>query len=155
MLTLSLLILTCSLASAQKRSYTTSEREVITVIDQLFDAMRRGDSTALRKVFHSTARMQTTFLDKNSREPRLSTQASPDKFIQAVGTPHDEVWNEVVLDYTILIDDQLATVWTPYEFYRGDTFSHCGVNAFHLFKSKEGWKITQITDTRRQEGCKK
>ncbi|HFA51249.1 MAG TPA: hypothetical protein ENJ95_19730 [Bacteroidetes bacterium] len=31
--------------------------------------------------------------------------------------------------------------------------SHCGVNAFHLFKSREGWKITQVTDTRRRNNC--
>lgn len=33
-------------------------------------------------------------------------------------------------------------------------FSHCGIDAFQLFKDDKGeWKITQIVDTRRKEGC--
>ena len=31
--------------------------------------------------------------------------------------------------------------------------SHCGINAFQLFKSSDGWKVIQITDTRNKEGC--
>ncbi|MBI5914693.1 MAG: nuclear transport factor 2 family protein [Bacteroidetes bacterium] len=31
--------------------------------------------------------------------------------------------------------------------------SHCGVDAFQLFKGENGWKITQISDTRRRENC--
>jgi hypothetical protein len=40
-----------------------------------------------------------------------------------------------------------------YAFFAGDTFSHCGVNAFQLFKGADGWKIFHIADTRRREGC--
>jgi hypothetical protein len=47
----------------------------------------------------------------------------------------------------------MATAWTPYKFYLDKTFSHCGVNAFQLFKSENGWKIISILDTRRKEPC--
>jgi len=53
----------------------------------------------------------------------------------------------------ILIDSQLASVWTDYKFYIGDKFSHCGVNSFQLVKLNDGWKIVYIIDTRRKEGC--
>jgi hypothetical protein len=40
-----------------------------------------------------------------------------------------------------------------YKFYVGETFSHCGVNSFQLFKDKEGWKIIYLIDTRRKDPC--
>lgn len=49
------------------------------------------------------------------------------------------------------MDGPLATAWTPYAFYLGDTLSHCGTNAFQLAKLKDDWKIIQITDTRRKD----
>jgi hypothetical protein len=41
------------------------------------------------------------------------------------------------LKYEVQIDDNLAAVWTEYEFYVGKNFSHCGVNAFQLVKNAE------------------
>jgi len=55
----------------------------------------------------------------------------------------------------ILIDGNLASVWTPYEFYFKGQFSHCGVNSFQLVKSNNEWKIQYIIDTRRKDNCKK
>ena len=46
-----------------------------------------------------------------------------------------------------------AVVTVDYSFYAGERFSHCGIDAFQLFKSADGWKIFQLTDTRRTTGC--
>jgi hypothetical protein len=40
-----------------------------------------------------------------------------------------------------------------YVFYVGDRFSHCGVDSFQLVRISAGWRIIQIADTRRKEGC--
>jgi len=110
--------------------------------------MRKSDSTVPRNVFHANARLQTTFTDKDGK-PMLK-QDSVEKFIGQVGTPHAEVYDERILSCEIRTDDNLATVWAPYEFYVGSKISHRGVNAFQLFKSETGWKIINITDTRRK-----
>ena len=121
-------------------------------IQQLFDGMRAGDSSMVRQAFFPGARLQSAFISREG-EPQLS-EGSIEAFITAVGTPHDEQWDERIWSSDIRIDGRLATAWTEYTFFRGDKLSHCGVNAFHLFNSEEGWKITQITDTRRREGCR-
>ena len=54
----------------------------------------------------------------------------------------------------IHVDANLASAWTPYEFYVNDKFSHCGVNSFQLVKLKGNWVITYLIDTRRREACK-
>ena len=123
------------------------KEQIISVVDQLFAGMRQGDSVLVRQAFDSSAQLHT--IGENGLHTTPLKQ-----FLIAVGTPHDEVWDERVTEYEVRVDGPLATVWTPYRFYRGETFSHCGVNAFQLVRSKDEWKILQITDTRREEGCK-
>jgi len=53
----------------------------------------------------------------------------------------------------VRVDDTVASVWAPYTFYVNGRLSHCGVNSIELLRGAEGWKITQISDTRRTDGC--
>ncbi len=124
---------------------------VIAVIQKMFDGMRSGDSAAVSSVFDASARLQTIFTGQDG-QPALRSEGI-EKFVEAVGTPHDQVWDERIWSYDVNIDGRLATAWTEYTFFQGEKMSHCGVNAFQLFKSENGWKITQITDTRRRTGC--
>lgn len=126
----------------------TEEAAVRATIGRMFEGMKKGDSTLVRSVFHPTARLQSAFVNSDGKS-MLQSEAI-DRFVKAVGTPHKEVWDERVLNYDIKIDDNLATVWTPYEFYLDGKYSHEGVNAFQLFRSANGWKIIQICDTRRK-----
>lgn len=125
--------------------------EVIAVIQRMFDGMRAGDSAAVRGVFDPSARLQSIFTDKQG-QPKLVGEGV-DGFVEAVGTPHTEVWDERIWAYDVNIDGRMATAWTEYSFFLDDKLLHCGVNAFHLFKGAQGWKITQITDTRRKNDC--
>jgi len=127
------------------------EAAVMAVVEAMFDAMRAGDSTALRAVLHPSATGATTFVREG--KPTLAREATLDGFVQAVGTPHEAVWDEKIWDAEVRIDGPLATVWTAYAFYAGDELSHCGVDALQLFKSEAGWKVFHIADTRRREGC--
>lgn len=125
------------------------EDAVVEVVERLFDAMRAGDSAMARSVFALEARLITT---SGRTGPELGV--SPiDRFVQAVGKPHDQMWDERIWDTEIRIDGPLATVWTHYAFYLGDRFSHCGVDSFQLFRGSAGWKIVSLADTRRVDDC--
>jgi hypothetical protein len=126
----------------------TPEQEVRAVIDGMFNAMRTGDSTAFRRTMHPEARLMSVGVRQGT--PMLRSD-SIEAFVRAVGTPRNEVWDERISNVEIRVDGELATAWMDYAFYRGDQFSHCGVNAFQLFRSAEGWKVINITDTRRRE----
>ncbi len=130
-----------------------SEREaVLAPVHQLFDGMRKGDSAAVRRAFHPEAFLATALMRQGKPTLQVDTL---DAFLRAVGTPHDEVWDERLHGEKVEIDGPLASVWTEYSFYAGGKFSHCGVDAFQLAKTPEGWRIIALTDTRRQEGCPK
>ncbi len=128
----------------------SEEDAVRATIDTLFDGMRSGDSTMVRAVLHPNARFLTTAIREG--DPVLH-EGGVDGFVEAVGAPHDQVWDERIWNLSIQIDDRLAAAWMDYAFFLGDRFSHCGVNAFQLFKGLDGWKVIQITDTRRSESC--
>ena len=134
-----------------KTAYCQSDKNmVISTIDQFFAGMKKGDSSMVSAVMASQARLLTVV----EKEGKVFLPEVPqEKFLNAVGSPHEEVWDERIHSYEVKIDDRLASVWTTYSFYLGEKFSHCGVNAFQLYKSEEGWKIIEITDTRRVENC--
>ena len=124
--------------------------DVRDAVDVLFDGMRNGDSTAVRASFLPGASMQSVVA---SEEGTVIHSDSVDRFVVAVGSPHDKIWDERIYDVKILIDGEMASVWAPYRFYIGEEFSHCGVNQFVLAKQAESWKILNITDTRRKTDC--
>jgi len=121
------------------------------VLDDLFDGMRESDSLKVKSVFADGAKMNSVYTKKNGEF--VVRDEKPAGFITAVGTPHEGVWDEKLLSVEIRIDGNLAQVWTPYEFYLDEDFQHCGVNAFHMIRTTEGWKILQLTDTRRRSSC--
>ncbi|MEK7256107.1 MAG: nuclear transport factor 2 family protein [Bacteroidota bacterium] len=146
------ILLPCLLFASLSCLAQTDERAaVVGVIQKMFDAMRAGDGAAFRSTFDTSARVQTALITKEGK-PMLHTEVISE-FGIAVGTPHPEVWDERIWNYDVRIDGNLASAWTDYTFFLGEKMSHCGVNAFQLFKGENGWKIIQITDTRRRTNC--
>lgn len=124
--------------------------EVMKAVFTLFDGMREADSAKVHSVFTDDAKMYTVMEVEGEMVLR---EGSLQRFLDAVGTPHDIVWDEPIWNYSVNIDGHLASVWTQYAFFAGEKFSHCGVDAFKLFKTSEGWKIYSLSDTRQKEGC--
>jgi len=146
-------LLLAALVAAPLSAQSAAEREaVLKPINQLFDAMRKHDSAAARSAFAPEGRLLS--IGERDGQVRMSV-LTPDDFAKAVargagGPP----WNEPIYDPEIRIDGRVATVWTWYDFLLGEKWSHCGVDAFQLANLADGWKITQLVDTRHTTGCK-
>ncbi len=124
--------------------------EVRVVVDALFDSMRSGDGVAAARLFHPDALLYS--IAEQDGQPILRIDPVSD-FLEAVGGPRTQVWDERISDVEIRVDGPLATAWMNYRFYIGDAFSHCGVNAIQLFQGASGWQIIHLSDTRRLDGC--
>ena len=133
-------------AAASDAAPHPEEAAVVAAVVQLFDAMRAADSDMAAAVFHPDARLGRAGEGGITFRPATG-------FIEAIGQPRDEVWDEPVWDWTVQIDGRLAQMWTRYAFYRDDEFSHCGWEGFQLYKGETGWQITQLIDTSRTEDC--
>jgi hypothetical protein len=143
--------LASSAAAGPARAQAAPDREAILgVVQRLFDGMRAGDSAAVRAVFHPRA----AFIGALERQGTATVRfEDPEEFIKAVGTPHEQVWDERTRNEVVHQDGTLASVWLDYSFYLGERFSHCGVDAFLLAREGAEWKIVTLADTRRRQGC--
>jgi putative lumazine-binding protein len=142
-----LIILTSTLFAQQ-----TSTDAIKQTIHTLLDAMRKGDSTLLRSVLAKDMELQSIGTDKTGKIS-VSTK-SADGLVAQIGAPHADAYDERIVFGGIEIDGPLASVWTPYTFYLGNTFSHCGVNFFQLAMIEGRWKIIHIGYTVRLDHCK-
>ena len=128
------------------------ESNIKNTINTFFEGLHNGDTILLKKVIGKGLILQTTFVNKEGKSI-LRTETKSD-FLEAVSKKDSAtVWFEKLLSYTIKIDENLASVWTPYEFYLNGNLSHCGVNSFQLFNNNGIWEIIYIVDTRKRQGC--
>jgi len=128
----------------------TDREAILATVQKVFDAMRTRDTALLSQAFDSTARL----VGVSTRGTPAVSLTMPSQFGAAIArAPAGDVWNERIYDPEVRIDGNVAQVWAYYTFHRNTTFNHCGVDAFMLVKVGNAWKITQLADSRRTEGC--
>ena len=147
-----ILMIAPMLIFSQDKGSPNEHHEVELLIQKMFDGMREADSAKVASVFGKEVKMYTSFT--NQQGEKVIKKGALSSFLIAIGTPHDQIWDEKIWNTKIEIDGGIAQVWTDYAFYVGTDFSHCGVDAFHLIKDgAEGWKIVHLMDTRRSNDC--
>ncbi len=147
------LCISMSMLGAQEDSLALPDADVVShKIDLLFDAMRANDSTTITDLFVEGATLSSIFTEAQSG--KVVKKSSPAaRFVTAIGTPHENQWDERLASKEIKVDGAMAMAWTDYSFYVDGAFSHCGVNVFEFMNTEAGWQISSITDTRRKENC--
>jgi hypothetical protein len=129
-------------------SLYSQNEEVKDVIVTFFKGFHAKDSTMIKSVCAENMILQS--IAESSKGSQIKNQI-PQDFYRSIATiPVNMKFEERLLDYSIQVDGAMAHVWTPYEFYLNDKFSHKGVNAFTLFKDNGQWKIVYLIDTRRK-----
>lgn len=135
--------------SAQNNSEEAAIKEVIATF---FKGLHNGDSAVVSKTFHKDIKIQTTSTQK---ENKVLVTESKTKLLTGIAAKNPaHVYFEKLLAINVQTDGNLASVWTPYEFYFNGTFSHCGANSFQLFNNNGLWQITYLIDMRRRTNCK-
>jgi hypothetical protein len=122
---------------------------VIAAVQKLFDAMAAADTTAAKAAFIAEGLIGG--LRPEATEFRLapsSTWAASLGRMSAQGKLIEKMYKPEVR-----ISDNLAQVWTYYDFHIGDRFSHCGFDTAQLVRTTDGWKIATISYTARTTGC--
>jgi uncharacterized protein (TIGR02246 family) len=132
---------------------STEEAKVKEVVNNLFKAMYTNDTTLFKSVFADQVTMATVVKNREGKVV-VQRESGISGFTKAIAKPNpkgaltEEIWN-----IKVQFDGDFAQVWCDYAFYVGKNFSHCGVDAFHMSKTADGWKIFHLADTRRKEGC--
>lgn len=119
-------------------------------ISAMFLGMKNSDSVLVKSCFTDSAILQTISNKNNIVEIKNENIS---KFLQTISSLPKGFADERISFKNIKIDNDLASVWTHYQFFANGKFSHCGVNSFQLVRLKGLWKIQYIIDTRRKENC--
>lgn len=138
------------LAATPARSQSPDEQAVLATVQKMFDGMRAADSGTVRSVFAPGARFAS--VDPRATPPAVRYD-SVGGWIGAIATSARR-WDEQIYDVQVRVDGNIAQVWAPYTFYLDKQVRHCGVNAIDLLRDGSGWKVTQLADTRKREGCR-
>jgi hypothetical protein len=144
------LCLLTGLAATTRAQGGGAEKDVLAVVHRLFEGMRTADSGMVRSTMAPVVR----FASLNTRKtPPAIESDSVDGWVRAIAGSNRR-WDEQIYDVQVRVDDNMAQVWAPYTFYLDRKLSHCGIDGFDLLKDATGWKITQLSDTRRRENCR-
>lgn len=146
-----LLSVTTSILKAQNEA--VEKKAIKKVIETFFEGLHKGDSTLIKSTMHSSIKIQTTATNREGKK-LLKTETRQQVLTNIANKKPKDTYLEKLLSYTIKVDGNLASVWTPYEFYYNGKFSHCGANSFQLFNNNGKWEIIFLVDMRRRNGCK-
>ncbi|WP_299004481.1 nuclear transport factor 2 family protein [uncultured Tenacibaculum sp.] len=128
------------------------EKAIKNTVETFFEGLHKGDSTIVSSTLHPTITIQTTFTNKEGKNVLVTE--SKNKLLTSIANKKPEhTYLEKLLSWDIKIDGNLASVWTPYEFYLNNNFSHCGANSFQLFNNNGKWEIIYLVDMRRRSDC--
>ena len=133
-------------APAAYRPAPAQRDAILATVQSLFDALETGDEALLRAIMDPSVVMHSSDTRDGRTTFSSSTVDGLAQRITAGGAPLIErMWDPMVL-----VNGPLATVWTPYDFYAGDDFSHCGVDAVTLQNAEGRWRIVGLSWTRLQ-----
>ena len=139
-------ILLLSVLNSCENKIAEDERPIVETVNQFFAALAGKDSAAAKAVMMPQGRFYSIREDGSIR---TQTHA---EFFEAIAVEEtdfvERMWNP-----TVLVHGRIAVLWTPYDFHRNGQFSHCGVDAFSLIQTDEGWKIAGTIYTVQRDGC--
>ena len=119
---------------------TAAERaDILAVLQAFFDGLA-GDPNLIANAVEPGIVMQSTDARSGTAVFGRSTLEG---LLQRVETS-EVVMTERMWDAEVQVAGALATVWTPYDFYVGSEFSHCGIDVATLMRRDDGWKIINL-----------
>jgi hypothetical protein len=120
-------------------------RSVLATIETLLKAIREGDAASAATVMHPDYRVASWQGSASERHLFLDTR---DKELAAIGKLKRAEWEVRFRKSRVSIDQNgMANVWAKYEFYSFGKLHHCGFESYELFRTPEGWRIINFSDT--------
>ena len=117
--------------------------DILAVLQEFFDGLA-GDPELIANAVEPNIVMQST----DARGGTVVFGSSTlEGLLQRVETS-EVLMTERMWDPEVRVAGALATVWTPYDFYVGSEFSHCGIDVATLMRRDGGWKIINLNWTR-------
>lgn len=145
-----LLVLASFSQSARAQASDVEGKAAIAVADSVLAALSSGDNATLARLTLDSSVVGGVGLRDGVERLSLRTWGL---YINRTGP---STFTERGFDATARVQDRVAQVWMPYDLYRGDKWSHCGVDTFTLMKSEGHWRVAALIYTIEQPpACRK
>ncbi|MFT5142746.1 MAG: hypothetical protein ACI80V_003530 [Rhodothermales bacterium] len=128
------------MAFAPAASAQTSDAEAVEAVEEIargiLAAISAGDSTAFMSYMLPGAKVYS---------PGRGSIRSRDVANDAAGLANStQAYLERMWEPTVMVDGDLAVVWTRYDFWLDGQFSHCGTDTFTMMKDGETWRMASL-----------
>ena len=138
---------TQAMASADHMPSDADRAAILTTVQSLFDALGERDTELLTAILHPDILMRS--VERSAEGERSASTSTLEGMVARLEADGPRM-TERMWDPEVRISGDLATVWTPYDFYVGEDLSHCGADAFILMREGGDWQITSLSWTRLQ-----
>lgn len=130
-----LIVILAALAPSVHAQGTPEREAVLKTMQVFFDTMTARDVEGARKILVPQGRFNTV----RARDGHVTSLSNEEYLAQLQAlkqTYRERIWN-----VEVRVHGPIATVWAPYDFWVDGKYSHCGVDAFDLIRTEEGWKV--------------
>ena len=135
-----ILIAIAALPAAASGDEAADREAVIQVVVDFFESMTARDAERMSSLMTDDGMI---YGYRENEEGTAVITRSHREYLDNLATGEGEIV-ERFWDPEVMVYGRLATVWTPYDFYANDVFSHCGVNNFSMLRTDDGWVITGV-----------
>jgi len=146
-----LLILAVALSySIISFSQSDDRAAILETVQKFFDSIEFRDRQLLESILVPNS-LNISARELDDGEAQFNVM-SYDEVVTALTRPGRNA-KERSWDETVLIQGNIAVVWTPYDFHIDGVFSHCGIDSFQLIKQDGQWLISNSSWTLETENC--
>ena len=135
------------LAAVLLPGQASGEKDVLAVVQKIFDAIGAHDGEMIRAAMLPDARIYLV------RESGAASSTAMADMITQVSNGKVPMLERFTSAPNVLVRGRIAQVWGEYEFLLDGKFSHCGVDTATLFKTADGWKISSLSYTVERTAC--
>ncbi len=138
-------------AFAKANSQNTTSKEMDTaktkqVVRTFFEFFHQKDTASLKQMFSEKAMLHSLMV---KGDKSIESFDSLQGFLEGIAKIPDEIkFKETISDLRANGDENIASVSMDHTFEVNGKKSHSGKNIFLMLKTREGWKITSIADSR-------
>ena len=117
---------------------SNSEKDaVLKAVQRFFDTMAARDVEGARAILQPQGRFHNMSMRDGKPDVRAFSNEEYFSILQSSKQRmRERTWNPEVSVHGLI-----ATFRAPYDFWIDGKLSHCGVDAFDLIKTEDGWKI--------------
>ena len=120
--------------------------EILATVQGIFDALA-GDADKLSEIMMPDVIMRSNSVEEDGS---VTSSTSTVNGLRSRIVSGGAMMVERMFDSKVMVSGPIATVWTPYDFYTGGEFSHCGIDVVTLTQTQKGWRVISLDWTRQQ-----